>query len=128
MLEYVLMYVQKADPEWNVVLLRYFNPIGTHESGLIGENPYGITNNLMPYITKTVIGMRKELGVFDNDYDPPDGISVRDYIHMVNLVKEDVCVLKTIKEKKGLSIYNLGKGHGYSVLDVVKAFEEVNGI
>ena len=101
MIEQVLMDVQKADPEWNVVLLRYFNPIGAHESGLIGENPNGIPNNLMPYITQTAIGIRKELGVFGNDYDT---------------------------ENKGLAIYNLGTGHGYSVLDVVKAFEKANGL
>ena len=128
MLEQVLMDVQKADPEWNVVLLRYFNPIGAHESGLIGENPNGIPNNLMPYITQTAIGMRKELGVFGNDYDTPDGTGVRDFIHVVDLAKGHVCALKAIVENKGLSIYNLGTGHGYSVLDVVKAFEKVNGL
>ncbi len=126
MLEQVLMDVQKADPEWNVVLLRYFNPIGAHESGLIGENPNGIPNNLMPYITQTAIGMRKELGVFGNDYDTPDGTGVRDYIHVVDLACGHVCALKAIQENKGLAIYNLGTGHGYSVLDVVKAFEKVN--
>ena len=128
MLEQVLMDVQKADPEWNVVLLRYFNPIGAHESGLIGENPNGIPNNLMPYITQTAIGMRKELGVFGNDYDTPDGTGVRDYIHVVDLANGHVKALKAIQENKGLSIYNLGTGHGYSVLDVVKAFEKVNGM
>ena len=128
MLEQVLMDVQKADPEWNVVLLRYFNPIGAHESGLIGENPNGIPNNLMPYITQTAIGIRKELGVFGNDYDTPDGTGVRDYIHVVDLANGHVCALKAIEENKGLSIYNLGTGHGYSVLDVVKAFEKANGL
>ena len=128
MLEQVLMDVQKADPEWNVVLLRYFNPIGAHKSGLIGENPNGIPNNLMPYITQTAIGIRKELGVFGNDYDTPDGTGVRDYIHVVDLARGHVAALKAISENKGLSIYNLGTGHGYSVLDVVKAFEKVNGL
>ncbi|MBQ0088286.1 MAG: UDP-glucose 4-epimerase GalE [Prevotellaceae bacterium] len=128
MLEQVLMDIQKADPEWNVVLLRYFNPIGAHQSGLIGENPNGIPNNLMPYITQTAIGMRKELGVFGNDYDTPDGTGVRDYIHVVDLARGHVAALKAIAENKGLSIYNLGTGHGYSVLDVVKAFEKANGL
>jgi UDP-glucose 4-epimerase len=128
MIEQVLMDVQKADPEWNVVLLRYFNPIGAHESGLIGENPNGIPNNLMPYITQTAIGIRKELGVFGNDYDTHDGTGVRDYIHVVDLANGHVCALKAIQENKGLAIYNLGTGHGYSVLDVVKAFEKANGL
>ena len=128
MLEQVLMDVQKADPEWNVVLLRYFNPIGAHESGLIGENPNGIPNNLLPYITQTAIGIRQELGVFGDDYDTPDGTGVRDYIHVVDLACGHVCALKAIEEKKGLAIYNLGTGHGYSVLDVVKAFEKANGL
>lgn len=128
MLEQVLMDVQKADPEWNVVLLRYFNPIGAHESGLIGENPNGIPNNLMPYITQTAIGMRKELGVFGNDYDTHDGTGVRDFIHVVDLAYGHVCALKAILDNRGLSIYNLGTGQGYSVLDVVKAFEKVNGL
>lgn len=128
MLEQVLMDVQKADTEWNVVLLRYFNPIGAHESGTIGENPNGIPNNLMPYITQTSIGMRSELGIFGDDYDTPDGTGVRDYIHVVDLANGHVCALKAIQENKGLSIYNLGTGHGYSVLDVIKAFEKVNGL
>ena len=128
MREQVLMDVQKADPEWNIVLLRYFNPIGAHESGRIGENPNGIPNNLMPYITQTAIGIRKELGVFGDDYDTPDGTGVRDYIHVVDLACGHVCALKAIREKKGLTIYNLGTGHGYSVLDVVKAFEKANGL
>lgn len=128
MLEQVLTDIQKADPEWNVVLLRYFNPIGAHESGLIGENPNGIPNNLMPYITQTAIGLREELGVFGDDYDTHDGTGVRDYIHVVDLASGHVCALKAIEEKKGLAIYNLGTGHGYSVLDVVKAFEKANGL
>lgn len=128
MLEEVLTDVQKADPEWNVVLLRYFNPIGAHPSGLIGENPNGIPNNLMPYITQVAIGKRERLGIFGNDYDTPDGTGVRDYIHVVDLAKGHVCALKAIEKNCGLAIYNLGTGHGYSVLDVVKAFEKVNGV
>ncbi|MCF0202307.1 MAG: UDP-glucose 4-epimerase GalE [Bacteroidaceae bacterium] len=128
MLEEVLMDVQKADPEWNIVLLRYFNPIGAHKSGLIGENPNGIPNNLMPYITQTAIGIRKELGVFGNDYDTHDGTGVRDYIHVVDLAAGHVAALQAIEKKQGLAIYNLGTGHGYSVLDVVTAFEKANGL
>ncbi|MBQ6097548.1 MAG: UDP-glucose 4-epimerase GalE [Bacteroidales bacterium] len=128
MLEQIMMDMQKADPEWNIVLLRYFNPIGAHASGLIGEDPSGIPNNLMPYITQVAIGKRKELGVFGNDYDTPDGTGVRDYIHVVDLARGHVCALKAIDRKCGLAIYNLGTGHGYSVLDVVKAFEKANGV
>ena len=128
MLEEVLMDVQKADQEWNVVLLRYFNPIGAHKSGLIGENPNGIPNNLMPYITQTAIGIRKELGVFGNDYDTHDGTGVRDYIHVVDLANGHVKALEAIKRNCGLAIYNLGTGHGYSVLDVVNAFVKANGV
>ena len=127
-LEEVLIDVQKADPEWNVVLLRYFNPIGAHKSGLIGENPNGIPNNLMPYITQTAIGIRKELGVFGNDYDTPDGTGVRDYIHVCDLAAGHVAALQAIERKCGLGIYNLGTGHGYSVLDVVNAFQTANGL
>lgn len=128
MLEEVLMDVQRADNEWNVVLLRYFNPIGAHPSGLIGENPNGIPNNLMPYITQTAIGIRKELGVFGNDYPTPDGTGVRDYIHVCDLAAGHVCALKAIEKQCGLAIYNLGTGKGYSVLDVVKAFEKANNV
>ncbi len=128
MLEQVLTDMQKADPEWNVVLLRYFNPVGAHPSGLIGENPNGIPNNLMPYITQVAVGKRPELGVFGNDYDTPDGTGVRDYIHVVDLAKGHVCALKAIGQKCGLAIFNLGTGHGYSVLDMVNAFVKVNGV
>ena len=128
MLEQVLTDMQSADKEWNVVLLRYFNPIGAHPSGLIGENPNGIPNNLMPYVTQVAVGKRDELGVFGNDYDTPDGTGVRDYIHVVDLARGHVCALKAIERKCGLGLYNLGTGHGYSVLDVVKAFERVNGV
>ena len=128
MLEQILSDIQKADPEWNVVLLRYFNPIGAHKSGTIGENPNGIPNNLMPYITQVAVGKLKELGVFGNDYDTPDGTGVRDYIHVVDLAKGHVKALKKIEEKAGLSVYNLGTGIGYSVLDIVNNFEEANGV
>ena len=128
MLEQVMMDMQKADPKWNIVLLRYFNPIGAHPSGLIGENPNGIPNNLMPYVTQVAIGRRPKLGVFGNDYDTPDGTGVRDYIHVVDLARGHVKALQAIERKCGLAIYNLGTGHGYSVLDVVKAFEKVNGV
>ena len=128
MLEEVLMDVQKADNEWNVVILRYFNPIGAHQSGRIGENPNGIPNNLMPYITQVAIGRRPELGVFGDDYDTHDGTGGRDYIHVCDLAAGHVCALKAIERNCGLAVYNLGTGHGYSVLDVVKAFEKANGI
>ena len=124
----VLMDIQKADPEWNVILLRYFNPIGAHKSGTMGENPNGIPNNLMPYITQVAVGKLKELGVFGDDYDTPDGTGVRDYIHVVDLALGHVKALKKIDEKCGLAIYNLGTGHGYSVLDIVKNFEAATGV
>ena len=128
MLEQILTDIQKADQEWNVVLLRYFNPIGAHKSGLIGENPNGIPNNLMPYITQVAVGKLKELGVFGNDYDTPDGTGVRDYIHVVDLAKGHVKAVKKLEDNSGLSIYNLGTGKGYSVLDIVKNFEAATGI
>ena len=128
MLEQILTDMQKADPEWNVILLRYFNPIGAHPSGTMGENPNGIPNNLMPYITQVAVGKLKELGVFGNDYDTPDGTGVRDYIHVVDLAVGHVMALNKIKEKCGLAIYNLGTGVGYSVLDIVKNFEEATGV
>ncbi|MCQ2084381.1 MAG: UDP-glucose 4-epimerase GalE [Bacteroidaceae bacterium] len=128
MLEQILTDMQKANPMWNIVLLRYFNPIGAHPSGLIGENPNGIPNNLMPYVTQVAIGRRPELGVFGNDYDTPDGTGVRDYIHVCDLASGHVAALKAIQAKCGLGLYNLGTGQGYSVLDIVKAFERVNGV
>ncbi len=128
MLEQILTDVQKADPEWNVVLLRYFNPIGAHKSGTIGENPNGIPNNLMPYVTQVAVGKLKELGVFGDDYDTPDGTGVRDYIHVVDLALGHVKALKKIEEKAGLCLYNLGTGHGYSVLDIVHNFEEATDV
>lgn len=128
MLEQILTDIQKADNEWNVILLRYFNPIGAHRSGSIGENPNGIPNNLMPYITQVAVGKLKELGVFGNDYDTHDGTGVRDYIHVVDLADGHVKALRKIEEKAGLCVYNLGTGTGYSVLDIVKNFEEANGV
>ncbi len=128
MLEQVMMDLQKADPEWNVVLLRYFNPIGAHASGRIGENPNGIPNNLMPYITQVAIGRRERLNVFGNDYPTPDGTGVRDYIHVVDLAAAHVAALQAITRKQGLAIYNIGTGHGYSVLDVVNTFVRVNKV
>ena len=128
MLEEIFIDIQKADPEWNVVLLRYFNPIGAHKSGLIGEDPNGIPNNLMPYITQVAVGKRAELGVFGDDYDTHDGTGVRDYIHVVDLANGHVKALEAIKRGCGLAIYNLGTGHGYSVLDVVNAFVKANGV
>lgn len=128
MIEQILSDVTKADPEFSVVLLRYFNPIGAHESGTIGENPNGIPNNLMPYITQVAVGKLKELGVFGNDYPTPDGTGVRDYIHVVDLAKGHVKAIDYANEHKGTEIFNLGTGVGYSVLDIVKAFSKVNDI
>lgn len=128
MLEQILTDLHTADPDWNVVLLRYFNPIGAHKSGRIGENPNGIPNNLMPYITQVAVGKLKELGVFGDDYDTPDGTGVRDYIHVCDLATGHVAAIKKLEEKSGLSIYNLGTGVGYSVLDIVHNFEEATGI
>ena len=128
MLEQILSDIQKADPEWNVILLRYFNPVGAHESGRIGEDPKGIPNNLVPYIAQVAIGKLECLGVFGDDYDTPDGTGVRDYIHVVDLAIGHVKALKKIQENAGLCIYNLGTGHGYSVLDIVKNFEKATGV
>lgn len=128
MLEQVLTDIQKADPQWNVVLLRYFNPIGAHKSGTIGEDPNGIPNNLMPYITQVAVGKLQQLGVFGNDYPTHDGTGVRDYIHVVDLAKGHVCALSAIEKKCGLAVYNLGTGQGYSVLDLVHAFEKATGV
>lgn len=128
MLEQILSDIQFADNEWNVILLRYFNPIGAHKSGLIGENPNGIPNNLMPYITQVAVGKLKELGVFGNDYPTKDGTGVRDYIHVVDLAIGHVKALSQIEKNCGLKIYNLGTGTGYSVLEIVANFEEATGI
>ena len=129
MMEQVFKDVQKADPEWNVVLLRYFNPIGAHESGLIGEDPAGIPNNLLPYVAQVAIGRLKELSVFGNDYPTPDGTGIRDYIHVVDLANAHLKAVEKLGSVKnyGLKIVNLGTGNGYSVLQIVKAFEKASG-
>lgn len=127
MLEQILTDLHTADPEWNVILLRYFNPIGAHKSGKIGEDPKGIPNNLLPYVAQVAIGKLKCLGVFGNDYDTHDGTGVRDYIHVVDLAVGHVKAIDKIKEKPGVKIYNLGTGKGYSVLDIVKAYEKACG-
>ena len=127
-IEYLLKDVAKNDKSWNIVLLRYFNPIGAHKSGLIGEDPQGIPNNLMPYITQVAVGKLQQLKVFGDDYDTPDGTGVRDYIHVDDLAHGHILALKKIEEKPGLLIYNLGTGKGTSVLELVHAFEEANNI
>ena len=126
--EEILRDVAKAEPDWSVVLLRYFNPIGAHESGKIGEDPNGVPNNLMPYITQTALGRLKELHVFGNDYPTPDGTGVRDYIHVVDLAEGHVAALEYARDHTGCEAFNLGTGEGYSVLDIVHAFERVNHI
>ncbi len=128
MLEQILSDFYTSDNEWSVVLLRYFNPIGAHESGLLGESPNGIPNNLMPYIMQVAVGKLPELGVFGDDYDTPDGTGVRDYIHVVDLAKGHVNAIQKAVSAEGVNIYNLGTGNGYSVLDIVKAFEAANGV
>ncbi len=128
MLEQILSDMHTSDPSWNVVILRYFNPIGAHKSGLIGEDPSGIPNNLMPYVTQVAVGKRPELGVFGNDYNTHDGTGVRDYIHVVDLAVGHVKALRKIEENAGLKIYNLGTGTGYSVLDIVHNFEDATGV
>ena len=127
MLEQVLTDIHTADPEWNVILLRYFNPVGAHESGRIGEDPKGIPNNLMPYISQVAVGKLERLGVFGDDYDTPDGTGVRDYIHVVDLAKGHVKAINYIFSNPGLDVINLGTGVGYSVLDMVKAFSKACG-
>lgn len=125
-IEQILKDIYASDNDWDICILRYFNPVGAHESGIIGEEPQGIPNNLMPYVVRVAKGQLKELSVFGNDYDTPDGTGVRDYIHVVDLAKGHVYALEKLeKEEKGLFIYNLGTGKGYSVLDMVKAFEKV---
>ena len=129
MMEQVFKDVQRADNEWNVILLRYFNPIGAHKSGLIGEDPAGIPNNLLPYVAQVAIGRRPELNVFGDDYPTPDGTGVRDYIHVVDLALGHVKAIEKLERepKLGLKIYNLGTGHGYSVLQIVRSFEKASG-
>ena len=127
MLEQILTDIQKADPDFDIALLRYFNPIGAHESGLIGEAPNGIPNNLLPYVAKVAAGVLDKVNVFGDDYDTPDGTGVRDYIHVVDLAKGHVCAVKRLLEHPGLVIYNLGTGVGYSVLDIIHNFEKACG-
>ena len=128
MTEQILSGMAHADKEWGVVLLRYFNPIGAHISGRIGEDPRGIPNNLMPYISQVAVGRREKLSVFGNDYDTHDGTGVRDYIHVVDLAKGHVAAVKYVLSNPGCDVFNLGTGTGYSVLDMVKSFEAVNGV
>lgn len=128
MLEQILRDVEVADKEWSVALLRYFNPIGAHESGLIGEDPAGIPNNLMPFVAQVAVGKRPELSVFGNDYDTVDGTGVRDYIHVIDLALGHIKALEKISTTAGVHTYNLGSGQGTSVLELVQAFEKVNGV
>ena len=127
MIEQMLMDIAKADPEWRVCLLRYFNPIGAHESGLIGEDPNGIPNNLLPFVAKVATGDLKELSIFGNDYDTPDGTGVRDYIHVVDLALGHLAALNYVQQHTGAIPVNLGTGHGTSVLEIVHAFEKASG-
>lgn len=126
-IEEILKDICTADKNWNIVSLRYFNPVGAHISGKIGEDPQGIPNNLMPYVSQVAVGRLKELAVYGNDYDTPDGTGVRDYIHVVDLAQGHVAALKKIQEKCGCKIYNLGTGKGYSVIEMAKAFEKASG-
>ena len=127
-IEYLLKDYAAEHKDANIAILRYFNPIGAHSSGLIGEDPNGIPNNLMPYITQVAVGKRPHLNVYGNDYNTPDGTGVRDYIHVVDLARGHLCALKKLEEKPGLVIYNLGTGKGTSVLELVAAFEKANNI
>ena len=128
MIEQILQGIAFADPQWHICLLRYFNPIGAHESGRIGEDPQGIPNNLMPYITQVAVGRREHLNVFGGDYDTPDGTGVRDYIHVVDLAKGHLAAAKYAQEHAGCEAFNLGTGNGYSVLDMVHAFIDANHV
>lgn len=127
MIEEILGDVYTADNSWDIILLRYFNPIGAHESGLIGEDPEGIPNNLLPYVAKVAVGRLEKVNVFGNDYDTPDGTGVRDYIHVVDLARGHVKAIEKIAQNPGLKIYNLGTGNGYSVLDIIHAFSKACG-
>ena len=127
MQEQILTDIHTADPEWNVILLRYFNPIGAHRSGMIGEDPKGIPNNLLPYVAQVAIGRLPYINVFGNDYNTPDGTGVRDYIHVVDLAAGHVKALRKLAEGSGVSVYNLGTGNGYSVLEVIRAYEKACG-
>ena len=128
MIERILKDYAHANPDFNPIILRYFNPVGAHESGLIGENPNGIPNNLMPFVCQTAAGIRKELQVFGDDYDTPDGTGVRDYIHVTDLISGHIAALKKLETKPGCIIHNLGTGNGTSVLEMVHRFEAVNGV
>ena len=128
MTEQILSGMAVADKEWGIVLLRYFNTIGAHESGRIGEDPRGIPNNLMPYITQVAVGRREKLSVYGNDYDTHDGTGVRDYIHVVDLAKGHVAAVDYVNQHSGCEVFNLGTGTGYSVLDMVNTFREVNQV
>ena len=128
MIERILTDYQKANPSFNIALLRYFNPIGAHKSGLLGEDPNGIPNNLLPFVTQVAIGKREKLNVFGNDYPTEDGTCIRDYIHVCDLAEGHVATLKRLAQKPGLVIYNLGTGKGTSVLGVINAFEEATGV
>ena len=127
MMEQIMEDLQKANPKWNVILLRYFNPVGAHKSGRIGEDPKGIPNNLMPYISQVAVGKLEQVGVFGDDYDTPDGTGVRDYIHVLDLAVGHVKAIQKIEKGPGLAIYNLGTGVGYSVLDMIRAFSKACG-
>ncbi len=127
MIEYMLRDIAKADSQWDIAILRYFNPVGAHKSGLIGEDPTGIPNNLMPYIAQVAVGKRDYIHVFGNNYDTPDGTGVRDYIHVIDLADGHLAALKKIKDNVGVVTYNLGTGNGYSVLDMIHAFEKACG-
>ncbi len=127
-IEETIRDVSAAHPDFNVSILRYFNPVGAHESGLIGENPNGIPNNLMPFVCQTAAGIRKELHVFGNDYDTPDGTGVRDFIHVTDLIAGHIAALKKLETRPGCIIHNLGTGQGTSVLEMVRRFEEINGV
>jgi UDP-glucose 4-epimerase len=128
MIEDILRDIYVSDNEWRICILRYFNPIGAHESGLIGEDPNGIPNNLMPYIAKVASGVLPCLSVFGNDYPTKDGTGVRDYIHVVDLAKGHLYALEKIEKESGVFTYNLGTGNGYSVLDIINAFEKTTGV
>ena len=127
MIEYILKDLYKSDNEWDIAILRYFNPVGAHKSGRIGEDPNGIPNNLIPYVSQVAVGKLECLSVFGNDYNTKDGTGVRDYIHVVDLANGHLKALEKIAEKSGVVVYNLGTGTGYSVLDMVKAFEKASG-
>jgi UDP-glucose 4-epimerase len=127
MMEQIFRDLQKANPAWNIIILRYFNPIGAHESGLIGEDPAGIPNNLLPFVAQVAVGRLPSLNVYGNDYPTPDGTGIRDYIHVVDLAVGHLKAIDKLASKPGLAVYNLGTGKGYSVLDVVKAFEAASG-